>query len=180
MDLSNEEIAEEIAHLREMLRILRRHRRHREQQAAKHGIDVPPLIAEEIRTFDEQIRQREHELSELESLAAVDKYPLVDAKYRKLLAEELHASDGYLGFAVSSSIELARLELGLVREKAKEIEADIRAALVNETVFYVDKRFLDKLRAIEVAVIEKDLSESTQSHINIEIKSIDTIKQCET
>jgi hypothetical protein len=155
MILPDEEIPEESEHLRKMLRTLRRYRREREQQAVTYGIEVPPHVSLEIRTLNEQILQKEHELTQLETLAAVDRYSLVEAEYRKLLAEELNTSNGYLGVVVSSRIELARLKLGLVREKADELEADVRSALTRETLFYVDKHFLTNIQETEPEVMNE-------------------------
>jgi hypothetical protein len=54
--MDKDEIAEELKHHKEMLRVLRRRLRERELQEAKHGLNVPGDITSDIHDLTERLQ----------------------------------------------------------------------------------------------------------------------------
>jgi hypothetical protein len=130
MDIDKDEIAEEIQHHTEMLRVLRRRLRERELQEVKHGINVPPEITSDLHDLTERVQRHESEITRLQTLAAEDKEPLGEVEYRAVLAEIWEKSEPT--YAGLTRLELIRLRHGILRERANELEKEVRAIVARE------------------------------------------------
>jgi hypothetical protein len=129
-----DEMAEELAHHKETLRVLRRRLRERELQEVKHGIDVPPAITSDLHDLTERIQRHEGEITRLQTLAAEDKEPLAEVEYRALIAKTWDTPEGIPTVAGAAQLEYERLRLGVKKERAHILERDMRTALAEETM----------------------------------------------
>jgi hypothetical protein len=134
MDIDKDEIAAELDHHRKMLKELRRRLRERELQEVQYGISVPPEITSDIYKINERIQQHESEITRLQTLAAEDKEPLVEAEYRALLAQTWDTLLGRPTVAGAARLERERLRLGLRSERAQELERETQIALATEAI----------------------------------------------
>jgi len=141
MEFDKQEINATLDHQRKMVRVLRQRLQQRELQEAQYGINVPPEIASEITDLTERIRTYEMEIIRLQTLAAEDKIPLVEAEYRALLSEVW--KNGKLEIADATRLELARLKLGIIPVQAQRMETDIRIALARENFYKIPSRFFE-------------------------------------
>jgi hypothetical protein len=130
MDIDKDEIAEELDHHRKMLKELRRRLRDRELQEVKHGINVPPEITSDIHDLTERVQRHESEITRLQTMAAEDKEPLGEVEYRAVLAEIWEKSQPT--YAGLTRLELIRLRHGILRERADELEREVRAIVARE------------------------------------------------
>jgi hypothetical protein len=133
MSLDRQEILEELAHKKELIQALVRRRRPLELQAAHRGLSTPPEVLTEISSLTDQLRRYEDEVTHLETLAAQGALPLPEVEYRVLLAETWDTPRGQRTVAGAVRLELARLRLGIVPERAHELEREIRVALAQES-----------------------------------------------
>jgi len=102
-------------------------------QAAQQGSSTRPEISIEIEELTTKINTEEEELRLLEIEGAVDQWPLPEAKYRELLAETWNTDRGLPTTVGLEHLERIRLELAVKRERAQELEHDIRARLAEDT-----------------------------------------------
>jgi hypothetical protein len=138
MKLMKQEIEEELVHKNNIIRALRARLRPLEIQAAQKGINTPPEVMTEIGTLTDQIRVQEDEITKLESLAAEGQLSLAEVEYRVILAEAWDTPIGRPTAAGAARLELARLRLGLPPARAREIEKEVRVALVEEIFLEID------------------------------------------
>jgi hypothetical protein len=147
MEIDKEEIAEELAHHKEMLRLNRRRLRELERKQAQQGINTPAEVITEIYDLTESIQRHRAEVAQLQTEAAVDKEPLAEVEYRALLAEVWDTPQGRPTVANVERLKLLRLHLGIASERAQELEHEIRVTLAAEAIANVDARYLPGLRA---------------------------------
>jgi len=133
MSIDEDEIAEEIAHHTEMLRVLRRRLRERELQEAKFGINVPPEITSDVQDLIERVQRHDAELVRLRTVAAQDNETLAEAEYRVLLCDAWDTPQGWPTTGNAARLALARLRLGVSTERASELEREVRVMLTEET-----------------------------------------------
>lgn len=145
MKISKQEIEEELDHKRQIVVALIRRRRPLELQAAQKGLSVPPEILTEISMLSDQIRTQEEEISRLETLAAEGQLSIVEAEYRVMVARTWDTSRGKPTLAGSAELELSRLRMGLLPEKAQQIEREVRIGLAEEAFSSLDIHFLKLL-----------------------------------
>lgn len=151
MELSKDEIAEELTSLKEIMRGLRRRRRGLQQKQAIQGLNAPVEVFTEIEDVSEQMRAYEAEIKQLATRAAENQLSPAEVEYQVLLAEALDTPSGRPTVTSATQLELARLSLGLLPERARELERAIRAALVEETFNNIKADTLQYLpRRIEV------------------------------
>lgn len=149
MRLSKQEIEEQLVHKRAIVRALITRQRPLELQAAQKGINTPAEVMTEISALTEQIRAQEEEMTRLETIAAESHLSLIEAEYRVMLAKAWDTARGRPTLASLAELELARLRMGLLPEKAEQIEYEVRTALVEETFSNLDIEFLDVLPKIQ-------------------------------
>jgi hypothetical protein len=138
MQLTKQEITEELAHQQHMLRVRRERRRVLEIQAAQRGIDTRPEILTEITILNEEIARHECEATQLATQAAEEYLSFAEVEYRMFLAEAWDAAQGALSVVRCAQLELARLKLGLMPERARTLEHEIRAELAHEVLARVN------------------------------------------
>jgi hypothetical protein len=146
--MDKQEISDAIAHQQKMLRALRQRLQQRELQEAQQGINAPPEVISDIHELTERIQRHEGELARLQTEAAVDKEPPVEVEYQALLAEVWGTPQGRPTFAGATRLNLARLRLGILPERAQELEHEVRVALAEEAVANLDARYLPGLRVM--------------------------------
>jgi len=135
---SSEQIAEEIAHKQHVLDMLHRNRRQLEVQAVQQGAQPDLRITNELTEIIEKIRSYEEELRQLNTEAAVDQFSLAEADYRAALAKAWHTCPGQIGIVDRAALDLKRLRLGILPERAHDLEREIRAALTEELFYTID------------------------------------------
>jgi hypothetical protein len=138
MSTNRQDVLEELAHKKELVQAFTRRRRPLEIQAAHRGLNTPPEVLTEISILTDQIRAYEDEITRLETHAAEDELPLSEVEFRVLLAETWDTPRGRPTVAGVVRLELARLQLGIVPERAKELERDIRIGLAQESFTEID------------------------------------------
>lgn len=134
MSRPKQEIAEELESLRKIVRMLRKRRFILEEQMAAEGIQARPQTVIEVESLIEQIGTREREIAQLETIAVEDQLPLAEAQYQEQLAEAWNSLQGRPTVIGMVRLELERLRLGIVPERAKELEQSIRARLAEERI----------------------------------------------
>ena len=91
MALTKQEIEEQIAHEKELIRELARRKRILETQAARKGNNVPPEVLTEISDLTDDIRIHEEQVVRLEAL------PVTEKQLRVLFVEDVeHYAEQYL------------------------------------------------------------------------------------
>ncbi|MBD1875070.1 hypothetical protein H6F75_16415 [Nodosilinea sp. FACHB-131] len=145
MGFSRQEIEEELEHKRQILRALIRRRRPLELQVAQRGLSTPPEIFTEISTLSEQIHIQEDEMARLETLAAEGQISIVEAEYKVMVAKAWDTQRGKPTLTGSAELELLRLRMGIVPEKAYQIENEIRVGLAEEAFSNLDTDFFERL-----------------------------------
>ena len=136
---------EELKHKRELVNALIRRRRPLELQAAHRGLSAPPEILTEISSLTDQLREYEAEINHLETLAAQGALPLSEVEYRVLVAETWDTHRGAPSIIGANRLELSRLKLGILPERASEIEKDIRIALAQEAFGNIEPSFFTRI-----------------------------------
>lgn len=132
MELSKDEIAEELNSLGEIMRALRRRRRELQKKHAARGIDTPVEVLTEIEDVSEQLRAYKEEVATLKAWAAADHAPITEVEYQAKLAEEWDASAGRLKLAQRTRLDWMRVRLGITPERAQAMEHTLRAQLAEE------------------------------------------------
>ena len=132
MKLSKEEIAEELASLREILHAWRRRRRELQKKHAIRGLDTPAEVLIEIEDMTKQIYAYEEEITRLEAMVAADHVPVEEIEYRAMLAEEWDKSSGRLKHAQCTRLDWARVRLGISLQQAQPLEQAIRMQIAEE------------------------------------------------
>lgn len=145
MKLSKLEIIEEIKHRRQLISALRCRCRPLELQAAQRGLSAPPEILTEITALNDQMHTQEQEISELEIINIEGELPIVEAKYKIMVARAWDNLRGKPTLAETSELELARLQKGLLSDRAQEIEREIREKLAEEALSELDVKFPELL-----------------------------------
>lgn len=145
MKPDRDEIIEELEHQRKMLKLLRQRIRALEIQQAQQGNTTPPQIITEIANMTEQIDRREKEIVRLETLAAEAEVSLVEAEYRVMLSEAWDNPRGRPTPANVAKLDLMRLKMRLLLEKAHEIETEVRELLAEEAFSELDTKFYEYL-----------------------------------
>src|SRR6476620_12254633 len=136
---------DEVAAAEEILVELRRRRQRLQLREAKQGDNTDPEVIGEIEALTTRITAQEAELQQLETQAAVDKWSLAEAKYRELLAEAWSDVRGCPTVVGAERLERVRLELGIKRERAQELERDIRAKLSMEVFRAINPEHIHRL-----------------------------------
>lgn len=135
---------DELAHQEAMVVALRKRLRVLELQMAQQGIATPPHILTEVASLTEQVQRHKTLVNQLEMLAAEGDVPIAEVEYRMLLAENWSTSQGYPSVVGATRLEFARLRLGILPERAIELEYDIRGEIAREVIksihdsFYTD------------------------------------------
>jgi len=141
MIMDRQAATEELSHKRELVNALVRRRRPLEVQAAHRGLSSPPEILTEISSLTDQIRVYEEEIGRLGTLAAQGTSPLHEVEFRALLAETWDTPRGLPSVTGVTRLELARLRLGILPEKAVDIEREVRVALSQEAFNNIEPSF---------------------------------------
>src|SRR5689334_6088385 len=123
---------DKLAAAEEILVALREHLQELELQQARQGFHTPPGVATEIRHYTERIRAKESEVARLRTEGAVDRFPLSEARYRASLAAAWGDRPGRPSVLLTTSLEHERLQLGVLPERAQELEDQVRAELAEE------------------------------------------------
>ena len=132
MNLSKDEIAEELASLHEIMHALRRRRRELQKKHAVRGIDTPVDVLTEIEDVTERIRACEEEVATLKARAAADHTPIAEVEYQAMLADEWDKSTGRLKLAQRAWLDWTRVRLGITLERAQAMEHAVRVQLAEE------------------------------------------------
>src|SRR6476620_6369482 len=139
---------DEVAAAEEILVELRRRRQRLQLREAKQGDNTDPEVIGEIEALTTRITAQEAELQQLETQAAVDKWSLAEATYRELLADTWGTERGCPTIVGSERLERVRLDLGIKRERAQELELDIRAKLAKEVFRKIDPETIQGMLGI--------------------------------
>ncbi len=145
MNLSKQEIEEELVHKRHIVSALVRRRRPLELQAAQKGLSTPPEVLTEISALNDQIHTQGEEIAQLETLAAEGQLSLAEAEYGVMVAKAWDTPRGKPTLAGNAELELSRLRMRLVSESAQQIEHDVRVGLAEEAFSSLDAHFLELL-----------------------------------
>lgn len=155
---TKQEIDEALAHQQKMVRVLRQRLQQRELQEAQFGINAPPEVMTEIQALSDRVHAHEAEIARLQTLAAEGQLSVAEAEYRTLLADTWGTPEGRPSVAGATRQELARLRLGLMAERAQELEHEVRVALANETFSQIDSLSLFKLGRIGSVMVGKEVA----------------------
>lgn len=145
MKPDRDDLIDELEHQRKMAKLLRQRIRALEIQQAQQGNTTPPQIVTEIATMAEQIARHEKEIVRLETLAAEGEVSLVEAEYRVILSEAWDTPRGRPTPANVAKLELMRMKMGLLPEKAHQIETEVRELLSEEAFCDLDIKFYEYL-----------------------------------
>jgi hypothetical protein len=137
------DIERSVVHQHKILRALRDRLQQREIQEAQQGINVDPVVMNEIRDLTERIQRHEEELARLQTEAAVDKEPMAEVEYRMLVAEAWDTPEVRPSVAAAARLEYHRLRLGVLHARAQQIEREIRNALVRQYFPRISMCFYD-------------------------------------
>jgi hypothetical protein len=132
MDMDKDEITEELAHHKEMLRLYRRRLRELERKQAQYGINTPAEVITEIHDLTESIQRHVSETARLRTEAAVDQLSIAEAEYRALVAKAWATPEGRPTIVGATQLEFDRLRLGVTPERAQKLELELRVALCKE------------------------------------------------
>lgn len=155
MILSKQEIEEELAHKKQILNARIKRRRPLELQEAQRGLNTPPDVLTEISSLTEQILKLEEEIARLEILAVEGQISLIEAEYKVMTAKTWDTPRGMPSIVGEAELELARLKMGLVLEKAKQIEKEVRVGLAEEAFSSLDPNFV---RIFKTLLYQRDFS----------------------
>lgn len=136
--MDKQDIEQELAHQREMLRIRRERRNILEIQAAQTGSYSRPETLMEIAALNADIQRHETEICQLATQAAEDQFSLSEAEYRVVLAEAWDSVQGTPSIASRARLELMRLQLGIIPERAQALELEVRTQLATEVFTNID------------------------------------------
>lgn len=135
---------DEVAAAEEIL-VENRHRLHVLQiREAKSGDSTPPEVLREIASLSARIAAQAADVERLKTEAAIDRYPLNEARYRKSLARAWTNSRSKLSVEDTVSLELERLELGILPDRARELEQEMREALAEDLFYRLDPKLIPK------------------------------------
>ena len=161
MKITKQEVEEELNHRKQILSALVRRRRPLELQEAQKGLNTPPEVSTEISSLAEQIRKQEEEIARLQTLAAEGQLSIVEVEFRVMVAKTWNTPNGRPSLAGANELELARLKMGLLLEKAEQIGHEVRAGLAEEVFSNLDADLLKRLPGYykpPVVSVESDIS----------------------
>ena len=133
--MSDQESFDELAGAQRVLTFLRRRRQYLLEQAAVEGPKTPFATHAEIEQVSTEISRYETEIARLQTEMAIDRFSVAEAEYRAALATAWHTCPRPLGIMDRTALELKRLQLGIIPERAGELEREVRTTLAEE-IFY--------------------------------------------
>jgi hypothetical protein len=176
MSDDKDEITEELAHHKEMLRLYRRRLRELERKKAQYGINTPPEVNTEIIDLTDSIERHEGEVARLQTEAVVDELPLAEAEYRAILAEVWDTPQARPTVSGEARLELLRLRLGITAQRAKELEHEIRISLAKEKLLDIDVLNIHMILWNIQQSVEKEFDGQIGIEISISRDNKDLIK----
>lgn len=142
--MSGQPAFDALAAAEEILVALREHLQQLELREARQGYNTPPDVLTEIERYRARIREQEAEVARLQTEGAVDRYSLNEARYRKSLAQAWTTADSKLSVESIVSLDLQRLELGILPERARQLQQEIREALAEDLFYKLSSRLIPK------------------------------------
>src|SRR6266508_2818144 len=86
-EIDRDELAEELEHQRQLVKVLRRRRRLLEHTHVIKGIEADPHVLMQIEDISQQIKEREAEIARLQTLSVEYRESLAEIEYRVAVAE---------------------------------------------------------------------------------------------
>ena len=174
MRIDKAEVTGELDHQRAMVSALRKRLRVLDLQVAQQGITTQPQIVMEIASLNEQIERHRSEVEHLESALALDQFSMDELDYKQLVAQAWIPRRSWPRLVDTIQLEKKRIQIGLLPEKAKEIEREVRAELARE-VFYdmpanLEQILLTTLTSERETVAAKPLVVETLERIGFAIR----------
>lgn len=126
------EIHQELEHLNRLLAIAHANRRALEEQQIQQGIIAPLSLINQMNEIKRSIQEYEERKNQLEIQAVEEDYSLAEAEYRVIAARVWQ--EGQLSPLGAAELQLSRLTLKIAKERADQIEHEIKTELVR-TIF---------------------------------------------
>lgn len=122
------EIEAELNHQRDIFKRLRETYRTLEKQEASFGLSAPPHIVSEMSRIAERIQQVTQRIDQLEIQSVEEGDSLAEAEYRVIAARTWQ--EARLSPLGAAELQLSRLTLKIAKERADQIEHEIKTELV--------------------------------------------------
>jgi hypothetical protein len=121
------EIHQELEHLNRLLAIAHDNRRALEEQQIQQGMIAPLSLINQMNEIKRSIEEYEERKNQLEIQAVEEDDSLAEAEYRVIAARAWE--QGQLSALGSAELQLSRLTLKIPKERADQIEQEIRTEL---------------------------------------------------
>jgi hypothetical protein len=121
------EIQQELEHLNRLLAIAHDNRRALEEQQIQQGIIAPLSLINQMNEIKRSIQEYEERKNQLEIQAVEEDDSLAEAEYRVIAARAWE--QGQLSALGGAELQLSRLTLKIPKERADQIEQEIRTEL---------------------------------------------------
>jgi hypothetical protein len=121
------EIQQELEHLNKLLAIAHANRRALEEQQIQQGIIAPLSLINQTNEIKRSIQEYEERKNQLEIQAVEEDDSLAEAEYRVIAARAWE--QGQLSALGAAELQLSRLTLKIPKERADQIEQEIRTEL---------------------------------------------------
>ena len=121
------EIQRELDHVNKVLKIAHDNRRALEQQQIQQGMIAPLNLINQMNEIKSAIQELEERKNNLEIQSVEEDYSLAEAEYQVIAARAW--KDGLLNVIGGSELQLSRLKLKIPKQRADQIEQEIRTEL---------------------------------------------------
>ena len=121
------EIQQELEHLNRLLAIAHDNRRVLEEQQIQQGIIAPLSLINQMNEIKRSIQEYEERKNQLEIQAVEEDDSVAEAEYRVIAARAWE--NGHLSALGGAELQLSRLTLKIPKERADQIEHEIRTEL---------------------------------------------------
>jgi hypothetical protein len=153
------EIQRQLEHQRKLLVVWRGHAEHVEIQIAKSGSDVSSKLIQELREYQDQIKEVEARINDLEIQSVEEDFSLAEAEYRVIAARAW--KEGFLDALGGAELQLSRLKLKIPVERANQIEQEVKSVLLKNIA-----------RAISIETIWRNLTKENRDQFKLMYKLI--------
>ncbi|HYF64149.1 MAG TPA: hypothetical protein VD886_15110 [Herpetosiphonaceae bacterium] len=126
--IDKDEIQRQLEHQRKLLAVWRGHAEHVEIQIAKSGFDVSSKLIQELREYQDQIKEVEARINDLEIQSVEEDFSLAEAEYRVIAARAW--KDGFLDALGGAELQLSRIRLKITIERAEKIEQEVKTIML--------------------------------------------------
>jgi hypothetical protein len=176
--IDKKEIDEELSHQRDILKRLRDNYRTLEKQEVSFGLSVPPHVVSEMSRLTERIQQITERIEHLEIQSVEEDYSLAEAEYRVMVARAWEG--GQLSALGGAELQLSRLKLKIPKERADQIEQEIRTELARSIFSAVSLEIiwqrLDSKNRDKFKLFYKLIKLNQREFVDMAVRSFEIVK----